>query len=189
MTSAAPAGKSATTPIQAVSSTPPSSAQPVPSPSLPEATTPPPKRIRRRHNEVELLRGLEGDDDELLLSPLSGVASLPSFSLPSPSSRHTPPTTSPPVLPPVPLNREPVSPTLVPPSLPTFPASPPPVVAPSVGAMSIGTPSPSPSPLPLPSPSPSPPPPSPPSSPSPPMPQPADNTIPPAPPMSFLPSK
>jgi hypothetical protein len=93
MTSAAPAGKSATTPIQAVSSTPPSSAQPVPSPSSPEATTPPLKRIRRRRNEVELLRGLEGDDDELLLSPLSGVASPPSFSPPSPSSRHTPPTT------------------------------------------------------------------------------------------------
>jgi hypothetical protein len=72
---AAPAGKSATTPtLEAVSSIPPSTHQPVPSPSSPEVITPPPKRTRRRRNEVELLRGLE-EEGELLFSPLFGVAS------------------------------------------------------------------------------------------------------------------
>jgi hypothetical protein len=102
---AAPAEKSATTPTQAVSSTPPSIA-----PSLPEVTMPPPKRIRRRRNKVELLRGQEGEG-ELLLSPLSGVASPLPFLPLSPSSQHTPSTALPPLLSPTPVDLEPISPT------------------------------------------------------------------------------
>ncbi len=39
-----------------------------PTPPSPEAISPPPKRIRRRRNELELLRGAEGEDN-LILSP------------------------------------------------------------------------------------------------------------------------
>jgi hypothetical protein len=148
----APAGKSATTPtLEAVSSTPPSTHQPVPSPSSPEVITPPPKGTRRRCKEVELLRGPE-EEGELLFSPLFGVVSPLPFSLLSPSIHHTPSTASPPLLPPAPLDLEPVSPVLGPPARPTFPASPPPVVAPSAGSVPAGQPSLSPLPPPLPSP-------------------------------------
>jgi hypothetical protein len=171
---------------------------PLPSP---EIVSPPAKRTRKWRTEVELLRGLE-EEGEFLVSPLSGAASPPSFSPPSPSSRHTPPTASllvalPPVLTPVRLNLEPVSPTPVTPAPPTFPATPPLVVTPPVAAMLAGPSSPSPlpsssssppsSPSPLPSPSPAPPPAPPPSSPSPSpsTPQSSANIIPPALPMSI----
>jgi hypothetical protein len=72
-----------------------------PSPLPPEVAPPPAKRVRKRHNEAELLRESE-DESELLLSPLSTQAAPvtpppctppssapPAFSSPSPPSPDT----------------------------------------------------------------------------------------------------
>jgi hypothetical protein len=90
-----------------------------------EAVTPPPKRIRRRRNEVELLWGAEGEDD-LLLSPLSCTSPPPLFSSPSPSRALTSSSTSPLLRPSTPLDHVPASPPTCPPTLPERPESPPP---------------------------------------------------------------
>jgi hypothetical protein len=59
-----------------------------PTPPSPEAVSQSPKRIRRRRNEVELLRGAEGEED-LLLSPLSCTTPPSTFPSPSPSRALT----------------------------------------------------------------------------------------------------
>ncbi len=106
----APAGKSTPMPSsEAASPTPPSPQQPVSPLSLPEVNTPPAKRTRRRHNRVELLRGLEGEG-VLLLSPLSCTASLLPFLPPSSSNSQMSLTASLPLMLPAPLDLEPVSP-------------------------------------------------------------------------------
>jgi hypothetical protein len=101
----------------------------VPTPPSPEAITPPPKRIQRRHNEVELLRGADGEDD-LLLSPLSCTSPSPPILLSSPFRAHTLSTASPLLLPSAPLDHVPASPPTCPPTPPEFPESPPPTEAP-----------------------------------------------------------
>jgi hypothetical protein len=95
----------------------------VSAPSSPEISTPPPKRKRRRCNEVELLQEPEMDG-ELLLSPLSCAASTPSSSPPrcrALSTASIVSIASSPLLPPAPPAPEPVSP---PPTPPGFAESP-----------------------------------------------------------------
>jgi hypothetical protein len=153
-----PAGESASTPSPASPTpTPPSPQQPVLPASSPEIRTPPPKRNKRkRRNEVELSRGLDGDG-ELLLSPLSCTASSLQSSLSPPSNTDMSPTVTSPPLPPAPLVIEPATPPTSPPAPPELVTLPPPAVAPPAGAVLGALLPPSPSPSPLPSPSPEPP--------------------------------
>jgi hypothetical protein len=112
-----------------------------------EAITPPPKRIRRRRNEVELLRGAEGEDD-LLLSPLSCTSPPPPSSSSSPSRSLTPSSASPPLLPSALMDHVPASPPTCPPTPPERPELPPPAepapASPPLPAADLSSPSTSP---------------------------------------------
>jgi hypothetical protein len=100
-----------------------------PTPPSPEVTTPPAKRTRKRRNEVELLRDVDGEGD-LLLSPPSCLASPRSFPPSSPSRSEAFSTASftasSTLLPPAPLENVPALPPTCPPAPPELPVSPPP---------------------------------------------------------------
>jgi hypothetical protein len=95
-----------------------------PTPPSPEAVSPPPKRIWRQRNEVELLRGAEGEDD-LLLSPLSCTSPPPPLPSPSPFRALTLYSALPLPPPSAPLDHVPASPPTCPPTPPERPESPP----------------------------------------------------------------
>jgi hypothetical protein len=94
-------------------------------PSSPEVTSPPAKGTRKRRNEVELLRDVDGEGD-LLLSPPSRLASPLSFSPSPPSRSEASFTASPTLLPPAPPENVPASSPACPPAPPELPMSPPP---------------------------------------------------------------
>jgi hypothetical protein len=69
-----------------------------PPPSPPEVESPLAKRVRRRRNEVELLRGPE-EESEFLLSPLSSLATPAMPDAPATLATIMPPSITPPSLP------------------------------------------------------------------------------------------